>query len=684
MCNDAKYSGFSITENAIMWTGDGEYLRIEAWGENSVRVRSSVMRERLDEDWVLLPPAESSKAVIRKDEDTAELTNGQITVIAKAFNQPEEGRCDCRLTFKNQEGAALFAETERGGSLLLQSRSFLSRPGGSYRVKASFTVSESEHLYGMGEYQQAIVDLKGHDFELAHRNSQASVPFVVSSKGYGFLWNNPAIGSASFAKDTMTWTANTTDGLDYWVTAGADYKQIESQYAIATGHAPSMPEWGLGFWHCKLRYWNQQQVLDVARGFKERNIPLDLIVIDFFHWPHMGDFRFETEFWPDPKSMCEELHDMGIKVMVSVWPQVSLKSENYSDMKQRNLLAKARHGVDVGMMFVEPCQFYDATNPRARDYVWNKCSQNYVANGIDAFWLDEAEPEWSTYSYENYSYYRGDVEKIGNLYPSEYNRGFYEGQQRIGRDGDIVNLTRCAWAGTQRYGALVWSGDVGSTFQDLRAQITCAINMGMAGIPWFTTDMGGFHSGVIDSPEFRDLLARWCQFSCFLPVMRNHGDRSLHTKTGKEHIYAADGSPRLQSGADNEPWSYGDEIERIMIKYINIREHIRPYVRELFEQAHVDGQPLVRGLFFEFPKDEAAHSITDEYMFGPDLLIAPVTQQNAVSREVYLPDDGNVKWTELHTGTIYDGGRRVRVEAPRDVLPVFARNGADHGLSGLI
>ena len=166
--------------------------------------------------------------------------------------------------------------------------------------------------------------------------------------------------------------------------------------------------------------------------------------------------------------------------------------------------------------------------------------------------------------------------------------------------------------------------------------------------------------------------------------MRNHGDRSLHTKTGKEHIYAADGSPRLQSGADNEPWSYGDEIERIMIKYINIREHIRPYVRELFEQAHVDGQPLVRGLFFEFPKDEAAHSITDEYMFGPDLLIAPVTQQNAVSREVYLPDDGNVKWTELHTGTIYDGGRRVRVEAPRDVLPVFARNGADHGLSGLI
>ena len=684
MRNDATYSGFSQTETAILWTGDGEYLRIEAWGENSVRIRSSMMRERLDENWALLPDAKTTNAMVTIDEETATLTNGLITVIARTFNQPEEGRCDCRLTFKNKEGKTLFKETERGGSLLLQSRSFLSQPGGSYKMQASFKVAEDEHLYGMGEYQQAVVDLKGHDFELAHRNSQASVPFVVSSKGYGFLWNNPAIGLASFNKGTMTWLANTTDSLDYWVTAGTDYKQIEAQYADATGHAPVMPEWGLGFWQCKLRYWNQQQVLDVARGFKERNIPLDLIVIDFFHWPHMGDFRFETEFWPDPEAMCKELHDMGIKVMVSVWPQVSLKSENYSDMKQRNLLAKSRHGVDVGMMFVEPCQFYDATNPQAREYVWDKCNQNYVANGVDAFWLDEAEPEWSTYSYENYSYYRGEVDKIGNIYPSEYNRGFYEGQQKLGRDGDIVNLTRCAWAGTQRYGALVWSGDVGSTFQDLRAQITCAINMGMAGIPWFTTDMGGFHSGVIDSTDFKELLARWCQFSCFLPVMRNHGDRSLHTPTGKEQIHAADGSPRLQSGADNEPWSYGEEIERVMTKYINIRERLRPYVRELFNQAHINGQPLVRGLFYEFPNDRSAASITDEYMFGPDLLIAPVVQPHATSREVYLPNDDNVKWTDLHTGAVYNGGQRIQVEAPLDVIPVFARNSADHDLSGLI
>ena len=324
-----------------------------------------------------------------------------------------------------------------------------------------------------------------------------------------------------------------------------------------------MPEWGLGFWQCKLRYWNQRQLLDVAHGFKQRNIPLDLIVVDFFHWPHMGDFRFENEFWPDPKAMADELHSMGVKLMVSVWPQVALVSENYVEMKSKNLLVRADKGEDVGMMFEGPSQFYDATNPKAREYVWEKCRTNYAELGVDAFWLDEAEPEYGTYDFDNYRYYAGPNQQVANIYPRDYNKGFYEGQQTIGRDGDIVNLTRCAWAGSQRYGSLVWSGDVGSTFADLRAQITCAIHMGMAGIPWFTTDMGGFHDGIIDSDDFKELLARWCAFSCFLPVMRNHGDRSLHTTTGKETITNSAGDHRSPSGADNEPWSYGPETEQI-------------------------------------------------------------------------------------------------------------------------
>lgn len=688
-------SAFSVIDGVIRWKGDGECLQVEPWGKDSVRVRASKNRRMSDSDGGLLPrrqPSEDSGATISLHEDgsVAELINGRLTVrltIREIFNAGAGGlESRCSLAFINADGKTLFEELSSGGSLNRKARKYTPLGGGAMSVTASFLAPRDEHLYGMGEYQQDFMDLKGCSFELAHRNSQASIPFVVSSAGYGFLWNNPSIGSATFSLNRTEWFAQSTPQIDYWVTAGGSPADIMHNYADATGHAPVMPDWGLGFWQCKLRYWNQQQVLDVAREFKRRGIPLDVIVIDFFHWPHMGDFRFEDEFWPDPKAMCDELHAMGIKVMVSVWPQVSLKSENYAYMHANNLLVNAESGIDVGMMFLEPNQFYDATNPEARRFVWEKCKQNYVDKGVDAFWLDEAEPEYGTYDFSNYRYYAGPNQEIGNIYPRDYNKGFFEGQIKDGRQDQIVNLTRCAWVGSQRYASLVWSGDVGSTFEDLRAQITCAIHMGMAGIPWFTTDMGGFHDGRIDSPEFKELLMRWCAFSCFSPVMRNHGDRSLERQEGsfKESIYAADGSPRLPSGAENEPWSYGDQVEAVFKKFISVREALRPYLHELFQTAHESGDPVVRGLFYEFNEDEKSYNISDEYMLGPDLLVAPVTAAGARERQVYLPGDSSVHWTFVKSGASYEGGTRITVEAPIDEIPVFAVEGRDHGLIGLM
>ena len=684
---------FSISPDgrALLWTGSGEYLRIEAWGADSVRVRASVMHEPLDVDFALEPlPSDAPVAdiVIDPKKDAATVSNGGIVVKAEARHWRygasgyEEFRCV--LSFVTADGRTLFRELPEGGSLNLKARRYRALTGGDHAITASFETPQDEHLYGMGEYQQQVMDLKGSTFELAHRNSQASVPFVVSSAGYGFLWNNPAIGRATFARNRTEWHAESTRQIDYWVTVGKTPADIERHYADATGHAPAMPEWGLGFWQCKLRYWNQKQVLDVARGFRSRGIPLDLIVIDFFHWPHMGDFRFDEEFWPDPKAMCDELHAMGVKVMVSVWPQVSLDSENYVEMKARNLLVTAERGEDIAMMFEGPSQYFDATNPAARAFVWDRCREHYADLGVDAFWLDEAEPEYGSYDFENYRYQAGPNLQVGNLYPVDYNRGFYEGQAAMGREGEIVNLTRCAWAGSQKYGALVWSGDIGSTFDDLKSQIVCAIHMGMAGIPWFTTDMGGFHDGDIGSDDFRELFVRWSQFACFLPVMRNHGDRSGLQADGtmKEAVTAADGTRRAQSGADNEPWSMGEQVERILVKYIRLREAMRPYVRRLFEDAHRDGQPLVRGLFYEFPDDGKAADVGDEYLFGPDLLVAPVTEYGARSRDVYLPGDETTTWTDLRDGTEMPGGRLVRVAAPLESMPVFARNGAAHGLDG--
>ena len=683
---------FTIERDALVWTGDGETLRIEAWGANSVRVRATRNRAFQPVDWALLPcgaPADGEVSVtVSEDGRTATLANGEIVVKAESTHSPllsagyETFRCD--LSFWNAKGELLFREHSQGGSLLLKARDYAPVSGESFAVTASFSADPKERLYGMGEYQQDVLDLKGCTFELAHRNSQASVPFVVSSKGYGFLWHNPAIGRATFGRNRTEWAAQSTDQIDYWVTAGGTYAQIEAQYADATGHAPAMPEWGMGFWQCKLRYWNQEQLLDVAREFKRREIPLDLIVIDFFHWPHLGDYTVEDEFWPDPEAMVAELDAMGVKLMVSVWPQVSTASENFVEMKRNNYLVSAEAGLNLDMMFEEPCVNYDPTNPGARAFVWDRCRENYWDKGVRAFWLDEAEPEYGVYDFRNYRYHLGSDLNVGNVYPQAYNRGFYEGQLEAGAEGEIVNLTRCAWAGSQRYGSLVWSGDVGSTFADLRSQITCAIHMGMAGIPWFTTDMGGFHDGVIDSDSFKELLARWCAFSCFLPVMRNHGDRSLHEPSGKETVTTAAGEHRSPSGADNEPWSYGPQIEAVFRKYIRVREAMRPYTRELFAAAHENGQPLVRGLFYEFAQDERVADIADEYLYGPDILVAPVVEAGARSRAVYLPGDASTTWTDLRDGSVYAGGQTVVAAAGLDTVPAFARDGRDHGLIGLL
>lgn len=672
---------FRATRTALIWTSGGETVQIEAWGANSVRVRARFMQPIADHDWALLAPTET-EPTIRIEADKATLTNGNLSVIAHLNHFTHH----CDLEFVDNQGKTLFKEIGDGGALRLKARKYEPLAGGMHRTTVRFETNTSEHLYGMGEYQQPVMDLKGTSLELAHRNSQVSVPFVVSSRGYGFLWHNPAVGQATFATNVTTWQASACEQIDYWVTAGS-MQQIEQQYADATGHAPVMPEWGLGFWQCKLRYWNQEQLLEKAREFKRRHIPVDVIVIDFFHWPLMGDFRFDSEFWPDPQAMADELHEMGIKLMVSVWPQIDLESENYDTMYERNYLAHTTQGKDVGMWWPRDNQFFDATNPEARAWLWQKIKQNYIDNGVDAFWLDEAEPEWGgDYDYSHYYYHIGAVNAVGNVYPALYNKTFYDGQISIGKQDDIINLTRAAWAGSQRYGSLVWSGDVHSTFADLRAQITCAIHMGVAGIPWFTTDMGGFAGGDPNNPDFKELYVRWCQFSCFSPVMRNHGDRMPGMKVPGKPTVDRRGNPidHIHTGADNEPWSYGEEVEHIVTHYIQVREALRPYTRELFTQAHESGQPVVRGLFYEFASDEAAANIADEYMFGTDLLIAPVTELGATKRSVYLPGDNGTQWLEIHTGKTYCGGTTVEAQADLAVVPVFARNGATHGLESIL
>ena len=651
--------------NALVYQYDSETLRIEPWGENSLRVRASKVAPMPQRDWALTQ-AVSHSAQVTVGEREASITNGQITATLTAGGW---------LKFFNAQGKELLREYSRNrkdlfgptcSALEVEAREFRPIPSGEYQLTARFeSLDTEERIYGMGQYQQPYLNLKGTDLELAQRNSQASVPFFLSSRGYGFLWNNPAVGRAIFGKNITSFQAVATDILDYWVTAGDTPAQMEEQYAAVAGTVPMMPDFAMGFWQCKLRYQTQEELLSIAREYKKRGLPISVIVVDFFHWPLQGDWKFDPTYWPDPDAMIAQLKEMGIELMVSIWPTVDKRNPRYREMLEKGLLIRTDRGVRVAMEFQGSTVHYDATNPAARDYVWGIAKENYYDKGVRIFWLDEAEPEYTVYDFDNYRYYLGPNTKVGNSYPLFYAKTFFDGMQAQGQE-NIINLLRCAWAGSQKYGALVWSGDIHSSFASFRNQFAAGLNMGIAGIPWWTTDIGGFHGGDPTDPAFQELLARWFQYGAFCPVMRLHGDRYP-----QQPQQGTTGGATCLSGAPNEVWCFGEEDYEICKKYMFLRERLRPYIKEQMAAAHEKGTPVMRPLFYDFPGDSAAWACEDAYLFGPSLLVAPVMEAGQRQRSVYLP--AGAQWTHVWSGETYEGGQTVTVAAPLEEIPVFTR-----------
>ncbi len=468
---------FEITNDSIYFTRAGEVVRLSAAGPDSIRLQASPSCDIKELNYTLTPLSVPSTAQIM--DHKAVLETGSLR--AEIF---ENGRVIFYYKGKQilREKAELTFDAEI--------RHYRNKASGLWSARVTFDPNEEEHFYGLGHEATGCFDLKGCTIDLQHVNAKATVPFVYSSLGYGFLWNMPSTGRAELANNRTRWTSDAAKQIDYVVIGGTP-SAVAGTLADLTGHAPQMPYWATGFWQCRLRYETQEQVLEVARRYKELGIPLSVIVIDYFHWTEQGDYRFDPRYWPDPKAMTDELHDMGVRLMVSMWPTINEHSENYRRMLDENMLIRTVSGSNRLFEFYGPQAEIDPTNPKTREFVWNRLKENYIDNGVDCLWFDEAEPEIHPEHFDNLILHAGNGDEVGLLYPYYYSRLVYDGMKAMGRD-DVVTLSRCAYLGIQKFGTLVWSGDIPSTFESLAAQVKSGLNMAMCGIPWWTTDIGAF------------------------------------------------------------------------------------------------------------------------------------------------------------------------------------------------
>lgn len=658
-----RYEG-KTEGNRIIWETAGELVYIEPYGRDAIRFRSSKSL-RIDEalNWTLEEPASPEGVIIEADDEKACITNGKIQVTITG---------DGTVTYRNtRTGKVLLEEYWIDGRVhtapLRRAREYRVTSGNQFKISLYFKAEPGEHFYGMGQDANDCFDLKGSTVELLQKNGKCTIPYTYSSRGYGFIWNNPAIGRAEFVNNHTMWHVQCAKQIDYVVIAGDTPGEINEKFTAVTGRAPMLPEWAAGFWQCKLRYETQEELLQVAREYKRRGLPISVIVIDYFHWTMQGEWKFDPEKWPDPKAMVSELESMGIKLMVSIWPTIDPRSENYAYMREHNYILRGERGVDVVFMFFGPQTYVDTTHPGAQEFFWSRAKKNYYDYGIRTFWLDEAEPEMRPYDYDNVRMYLGNGEEVSNIYCVGFAKAFYDGLKAQGEE--VCNLVRCAWLGSQRYGVVLWSGDIASTFDSLRKQLKAGLNVAMCGIPWWTTDIGGFINGDPESEEFRELMIRWFEFGVFCPIFRLHGFRLPYPV---RDILNPDGY--CGSGGPNEVWSFGEEAYEIIRRYMYVREELKPYIMKQMKLASEDGTPVMRPLFFDFCGDKNVYDIGDEYMFGPDLLVAPVVELGARKRMVYLPE--GCRWKDAGTGMVYDGGTRIEADAPLDTIPLFLKEDA--------
>ncbi|HEY8421993.1 MAG TPA: glycoside hydrolase family 31 protein [Thermoclostridium sp.] len=548
-----------------------------------------------------------------------------------------------------------------------------------YRTRLYLEWQDDEKLYGLGQTQEGVLNLRGTTQYLHQANMKIAIPMLVSTKGYGILM---ATGSPVIFSDTHYGSylyAEASVQMDFYFIAGENFDEIIKGYRFLTGKAVMLPLWAFGFIQSQERYKTQQEILDIVKKHRERNIGLDCIVLDWCSWKGnlWGQKTMDPERFPSPEKMMDELHRQNVHFMISLWPNMNEASDNYNEFFERGLLLPASN-------------IYDAYRQEARELYWNQAKEGLFDKGIDAWWCDSSEPftpEWSHKGEpEASSMYHEFVTEASKYIPVEkcntyslfHANTMYEGQRRTDPSKRVVNLTRSTYTGGQRYGVIAWSGDISATWKVFRRQIAAGLNYCVTGLPYWTLDIGAFfvkrgkqwfwngdyEKGTCDL-GYRELFTRWFQMGAFLPVFRSHG-----------------------TDVRREIWNFGEPGEMFydaLIAMNQLRYRLLPYIYSCAGAVWHDDATIMRMLAFDFASDEAACEIDDEYLFGDSILVCPVTEpmyyvkdsrpvNNEKKRRVYLPKGAN--WYDFWTDKFYSGGQWIDADAPIDRIPLFVREGS--------
>jgi alpha-D-xyloside xylohydrolase len=509
-----------------------------------------------------------------------------------------------------------------------------------------------EAFYGLGQHQAGVWNYRGEDVALSQDNTNISVPLLLSSNGYGIFWNN---GSRSRANNrfvhALYLSSEVADSIDYYFLYGPDFDKIIAAYRDLTGQAPLFGKWAYGFWQCKNRYDSQQELESIAKRYRDLHIPLDNIVQDWFWWNTMGEPVFNKNY-PDPEGMIEALHKLHVHLMISVWPFFRPGSPVYADMDKRGFFVER---TKVAGFHPAGMALYDAFNPDARNYYWKLMNDALFRIGVDAWWLDTTEPETEGRETNLLVTSRtalGNGARYPNEYPLLTTTAVYDGQRAASDQKRVFILSRSGYAGIQRNATAMWSGDVDPNWETFRRQIPAGLNFSLSGLPYWTTDIGGFVSANPDDPAYRELFIRWFEFGTFCPIFRVHGTRTTN---------------------QNELWSYGAEAQKTLVSFDKLRYRLMPYIYSLAWKTTHEGYTIMRPLVMEFRGDTRAQNVGDQFLFGPAILVNPVTEPGATSRHLYLPD---AKWFDFWTGTAIAGPRAIDAPAPIDRLPLYVRAGS--------